>query len=375
MALVLVVAVLATAAVLGYALLAANTLQAEISSNLMHAAGAEYVAESGVNVGMYYLQWPNAAPANWTSTAGYTLFATAVPLNDGTQSNFNLSVTANPQPNTYTLQATGWPSTGSAFSHTVTATVTVHRAQIPGAGVFGGNIIIPSRTTFTSNGVSGALAIQADGAITLGGGTIIGTKSSAPLAAGSYVVPTAASVNYYGVGTSGGNYLWTDGTTLGTPQQITTNTLTATNLPAKLPSNPAGIFYHQGNLSITGNVTIAGTLIIRAGALTVQGNATLNPASQFPAVICEQDAIIKGASHVLTANGVVFLGTGFSWSGTNTNSTFIVNGALVMPAGALIDSSTKGTTTVTYSAANTDVPLLTTFDQAALSIQTTSWTQ
>src|SRR5271156_3838177 len=85
MALVLVVAVLAVAAVLGYAMLSANTLQAEISSNLMNAAGAEYVAESGVNVGMYYLQWPASAPISWTNTPDYKLFATAVPLNDGTQ--------------------------------------------------------------------------------------------------------------------------------------------------------------------------------------------------------------------------------------------------------------------------------------------------
>jgi hypothetical protein len=188
-------------------------------------------------------------------------------------------------------------------------------------------------------------------------------------------VPTASTVNYYGVGSSGGNYLWTDGTTLGTPQQITASSLTSANLPAKLPSNPAGIFYHQGNLSITGALTIDGTLIIRGGALTVQANATLKPATQFPALICEQDMIIKGASRVLTANGVVFLGTGFSWTGTNTNSKIIIDGALLMPSGASIGTSAKGTCTVTYSAANTDVPLLTTFDQAAISVQTNGWTQ
>jgi hypothetical protein len=375
MALVLVVTVLAVAAVLGYAMLSANTLQAEISSNLMNAAGAEYIAESGVNVGLYYLQSPASAPASWTNTPGYTLYAMAVPLNDGTGANFNLSVTANPQPNSYTLVSTGLPSVGSAFSHTTTATVTVNRVPIPGAGVFGGNISVPARATLSNNGVSGAVAIQADGIVTGSLGAIIGAIDSAPLASSAYVVPAASTVNYYGVGSGAGNYLWTDGKTLGRPQQITASTLTAANLPAKLSSNPAGIFYHDGNLSITGTVALDGTLIVRGGTLTVQGKVTLNPASQFPALICDQDAIIKGASRTLDANGVVFLGTGFSWSGTNTNSTFVVNGALIMPAGATIGTSAKGLTSVTYSATNTNVPLLTTFDQPALSVQINSWNQ
>jgi uncharacterized Zn-binding protein involved in type VI secretion len=374
MALVLVVAVLATAAVLGYAMLSANTLQAEVSSNLMHAAGAEYVAESGINVGMYYLQWPANSPANWTSTPGYKLYATAVPLNDGTESNFNLAVTANAQTNTYTLQSTGYPTPGSAFSHAATATVTVKRVPIPGAGVFGGGITIPARTTFSSAGITGALAIQADGAITQSGGTIVGNESAAPLTPAAYVAPTASNVNYYGVGTTG-NYLWTDGTTLGTPQQITVATLTAAKLPATLSSNPAGIFYHQGDLVVTGSVTINGTLIVRGGSLTVQGTLIINPASQFPALVCEEDAIIKGQSRQLAANGVVFLGTGFSWSGNNTNSAINITGALVMPSAATIGTTTKGVCNVTYSASNTNVPLLTTFDQPAASVEINSWTQ
>jgi hypothetical protein len=375
MALVLVVAVLATATILGYAMLASSTLQSEISSNLMQAAGAEYVAESGVNVGIYYLQYPAAAPASWTNTTGYTLYATNVPVNDGTQSNFDLSVKANPQPNVYTIEATGRPSTGSAFSHTATAVVTVNRVQIPGAGVFGGSIAIPSRTTFSSNGVAGALAIQANGIITQSGGTISGTQSPAPLSSNAYIVPDSSSVNFFGVGTSSGNYLWTDNVTLGTPQLITASTLTVSKLPAQLSSNPAGIFYHDGDLTVTGNVTINGTLIIRNGTLTVQGNLTLNPAAQFPALICEDNAIIKGADRVLTANGVVFFGMGFSWTGSNTGSSLIINGALLMPAGASIASSTRGTVSVIYSAANTNVPLLTTFNQAALSVKSNSWSQ
>jgi hypothetical protein len=375
MALVLVVAVLATAAVLGYALLSANTLQAEISCNLLQAASAEYVAESGVNVGNYYLQMPEAAPASWTNTAGYKLYATAVPLNDGTPSNFDLAVVANPQPNTYTLTSTGWPSVGSAFSHTATAKVTVNRVPIPAAGVFGGDLVIALGATFSSSGVSGAQAIQANGIISTTGGTIAGVLSAAPLPATAYVVPTVNTVNYYGVGSSGGTYLWTDNITLGTPQQITASTLTAANLPAQLPTNPAGIFYHQGALTISGDLAIAGTLIIRGGTLTVSGSVTLNPAAQFPALICDRDIVLKGTRHVVTANGVVFAGTGFSLTGNTKHSSFLINGALLMPAGAMLSTATGGSLIVNYSVANTNVPVLATFDEPATSVQINSWTQ
>lgn len=375
MALVLVIVVLATAAVLAYAMLATNTLQAQTSSNLLQAANAEYAAESGVNVAMYYLQWPALAPASWTNTPDYTLFATGVPLNDGTPVNFNVSATPNAQLNTYTIQSTGYPSAGSAFSHLATATVTVNRVQIPGAGVFGGSITIPSHSNFSNSGVTGAVAVQAAGSVSQIGGTITGAISQAPLAAIAYVVPDTSSVNFYGVGVSGGNYLWSDGVTLGTPQQIAANNLTSAKVPARLASNPAGIFYHQGNLSITGNVVLNGALIVRGGTLTVEGSLTINPVAQFPALVCEENVIIEGAGNSLTANGVAYLGTGFSWAGATAGSALVVNGALMMPSGASIVASASGTISVTYNAATANVPQLSTFSQPALSVQTNSWTQ
>src|SRR5205823_4412594 len=78
MALLLVIAVIALAAVLGYAMLSGATLQNRAGANQVRLAGADYLAESGMNIAMYYLQNPDKAPGYpsfggvgyWTGTGG-----------------------------------------------------------------------------------------------------------------------------------------------------------------------------------------------------------------------------------------------------------------------------------------------------------------
>ena len=376
MALLLVVAVLATAAVLGYAMLSVNTLQAQLASNLTHTAGAEYDAEAGANVAEYYLQTPTVAPSSWTSTPGYKLYAMAVQVNDGTTASFDVTAVKGASRNVYTIQSIGRTSTGSAYTHSTNASITVARVGIPGAGVFGGNISIPTRTTFSDGAVSGALAIQANGTVTaVTGSTISGTIDRAPLSALAYTAPTAATVNYYGVGVSPSTYLCYDGVTLGTPQLISATSIKTASIPAVAANNPGAIYYHFGNATISGTFTLPGTLIIRGGTLTISSNATITPKTGYPAMVCEQGVTISGASRTFTANGVVFIGGNYTWTGTNTSSKFLVNGALVMPSGSTIQTTNNGTFTVTYASAKANVPDLTTFDQAGLSVKVNSWAQ
>jgi hypothetical protein len=381
MALVMVIAVMATASILAYALLESSSLQASISGNLANTANSEYIAESGINIATYYLQNPALAPASWTSTSGYLLHATAVPLNDGTSAAFDVSVSSTTTRDVFTLSSTGYTSTASPLTHAVTARVTVNRAKIPAAGVFGGNIAIPAGATFSSGSITGGAAIQANGTISTSGsliGTLLGTVRAAPLPSTSYVAPTATNVNYYGVGMPGGVYLYTDGTTLGTPQQITAATLNSANLPTLSPNNPAAIFYHNGNLAISSNLAFAGTLVVRGGNLTISaGNTTItiNPRPKFPALLCEQNLTYGGRNSTLTINGVVFLGTGFAWSGGINGSQCRINGALVLPGGKTIGSSATGSLAVTYTPSTIDVPGLTQFDQPGVNIKANTWSQ
>ncbi len=75
LALVLVLAAIALAAVLGFAMLSGAALQTRTTSNAANSAAADYLGESGINIAMYYLQYPEQAPSlngsgYWAGTGG-----------------------------------------------------------------------------------------------------------------------------------------------------------------------------------------------------------------------------------------------------------------------------------------------------------------
>src|SRR5438045_3403998 len=83
MALMLVVILISIATVMGYALLATSSMQAQISNTTVMAASADSLAESGVNLAMYYLQNPLTAPLTpgqsfWHGDTGISLGSTVV---------------------------------------------------------------------------------------------------------------------------------------------------------------------------------------------------------------------------------------------------------------------------------------------------------
>src|SRR4051812_20757952 len=88
--LMMVMAVVAIATVMGMAILASNTLQAEASANQDQAWQADAMAESGVNLGLYYLQ--NLGDSDTTKCpAGVTSLAVPPPSNTPyTQNNVGL---------------------------------------------------------------------------------------------------------------------------------------------------------------------------------------------------------------------------------------------------------------------------------------------
>src|SRR2546421_8380608 len=74
-ALVMVVALILLATVLGFAMLSGSMLQMRAGGNLSKSAQADYLAESGLNLAMYYLQNPTLAPSlnasgYWAGTGG-----------------------------------------------------------------------------------------------------------------------------------------------------------------------------------------------------------------------------------------------------------------------------------------------------------------
>src|SRR5688572_17257892 len=121
-ALMMVVAVVALASTLGYVMLVSASLQSRASTNQTKLVSAEYLAESGLNIAMYYLEHPNRAPA--VNAEGYWAgMNTSYGLPNGSVGTLSVSVTRDAtDPWTYEVVSAASVGSTSDASRNVTRT-------------------------------------------------------------------------------------------------------------------------------------------------------------------------------------------------------------------------------------------------------------
>ena len=123
MALMLVVAVIAMASLIGYAMLSNASIQAQAAGNHERAAIADYLAESAVQTAGYYLQRSMVGmPGDWDDTSGYMIHAQNVTVT-GVDGSFDLAVSPTTTPDVYQIVATGRSGGSSPLTRTITAQV------------------------------------------------------------------------------------------------------------------------------------------------------------------------------------------------------------------------------------------------------------
>src|SRR5687768_1933711 len=110
-ALLLVLAAVALAAVIALAMLSTSALQAQVSSNAQQHASSEYLAESGMQAALYYLQYPHLRPPAWGTSPGFYIKATNVSMPDS-DGRFDVEVTETATRDVYLLRAVGRAVTG-----------------------------------------------------------------------------------------------------------------------------------------------------------------------------------------------------------------------------------------------------------------------
>jgi len=363
----LVLVAVALAALIGYAMLSAASLQTQISDGTSRAAAADCIADSAVGAGIFFLQYPSKTPASWMGHAGYVMYADNVPMPDGSGS-FDIDVTASPTTrDRYRIRVTARSGGSTPLTRSATANVQVMRVTPTYAGAFGGSVTI--RTNYTFNG-----SVLAGGGVTMAGGTITGSTIISPPQP-SFVVPTLADVNHYGAGDVPGQYLMPDGLTLGTPQPLSSPLLAP---PAwNSTTNPGRVFYCNGDLRIPASMNFPGTLVVRGGSLfldVANGTIAFNPQPGFPALIVDRYLVMNKPMLTVTANGIVWTGSGLRWlSSGSVGSVLTINGALMMPAGASLSDTYSGLFTVNYHADAMNVPDLRVTPQAATSVKILSW--
>jgi hypothetical protein len=392
LALMLVVAVVALASMLGLVMLSTATLANRASANQGRMFSADYLAQSGVNLAMYYLQYPDRAPAAQINASGYWGgTAGDIAISSAVQGTVNVTVTRDASDSwTYEVVSTGTAGVQSdtALSRTTGARIYVrneyqaHYAAAanydftaPAGFLFTGDVygkgLLAFRTSVSGlqYGVSGTAHCGSKqnntGFIsTPGGGWDIMTN---PL----YGAPTSGDLNLYRT------YTVRDITyNCDTIPSATTSLTGALGVVTKSSSasNPAGVWYRDGAtgglFTLNDNVTINGTLVID-GDLRINGaGIVITPNAGYPGLIVTGNVTIVQPTKSLTVNGTMYCGkqllqTGAPGGTVSLYSKLTVNGSLLMGSTTLAPTGSPYlvTTTLTYDATKSKSPDLTSASQ------------
>src|SRR4051812_25184451 len=161
-AMILVVVMMAAAAVMSFALLSSASMQAEAARNSVSSSNADTLAQSGTNLAMYYLMYPDKASTSlMTTTSGVTYYnpGTNVPtmnLADGsTVSKINVALSSHSGTlSVYGVDVTANSGDSSSLSRTLRSSVQVQSMYTPKyAMAANGAFTIPSSgVTVSVNG-------------------------------------------------------------------------------------------------------------------------------------------------------------------------------------------------------------------------------
>src|SRR5688500_18904351 len=121
-AMLLVIAAIAVASVMGLAILSSTTLQGQVVGNTQKSMSADCLAESGINLAMYYLLNPASAPS--LNADGYWPGATDYSLGSDFSGTVTIAITR-PATNTYDITAVGM---NGGVSRTLRSRVKVNTA-------------------------------------------------------------------------------------------------------------------------------------------------------------------------------------------------------------------------------------------------------
>jgi hypothetical protein len=352
-AMILVVVLMATAAIMAFALISSASIQAQASRNSIASYSADALAQSGSSLATYYLMNPDKASASLMTTSGSKTFynpganfGSISTSNGASVSNIALSVESQSGLiTTYGVDVTSNSGTSSAASVTRTlhsdvavdsryvvkyAMASNDAFTIPLSGVsvtIGGNVRCDS-------GIGGLLT-----AIT--GSTIIPSNTAKP-AYPTAGVPSYSQLNIckslpqyptmvaQSAGT--GTAAFTVGT--GTAQLVSGS---ITSFPAANASNPDAVYYATGSLTISGAGTYNGTLVVKSpNNLIISANGvTINSKKTGqPALIVGGNLVFNGgvilSTRALTVNGLTWLGGNMlAQGGVLPTTQLTVNGALM----------------------------------------------
>ena len=351
-AMLLVLAVVVVASVLGYAMLSSAAMTKQANTNAAITASAQGMAESGVNLALYYLQNPDKAPTYptvpttdlnrqlyWQGTNGQY-----IDIGSPAVGSVKVAVTRTLVSNRWQYEVTAYGRTaGSTLERKAQATLLVNSEyRVEHAAVFNNDVTLPGNTRIGTAGMNngdvysnGALVIRTGGQV-LGRATrrkitataVQPTSWVIPPPALPKIVPTFAEVRSYQT------YELPKGVEYNAAAIVGTSLASGTILQPTA-SNPAGVFIAPGNLTMHSGSEVHGTLIVHgtltfAGAL-LGGNTFIHSAQPgFPAVVVGGNMIFGsplGIAPVAKIEGLAYVAG--KVDGTGLLPTLNVKGSLM----------------------------------------------
>ncbi len=349
-ALLLVLILVMASVVMGAAYLSMAATQASAARNYTAFSNARYLAESGLNHGLYLLRYNPAQFGNNAQLGPYTV--------SGASGSYYLSAAVNVD-GSYTL--TSRAVIGSAAFGNVQRSVSATVARTPapivpsplaksmlvnsGFLTFGSNLTVNGdmhvNGWIMNNGATFNGDVTATRTITQLSGAITGQTSSYT---SSIAAPDLKRDDYKDYKLGGTAYRacdFTDTDILSTSSITNGGSISAA-------TNVGGVAnLTRGAVRVRDNVVIDGTLVID-GNLTLDGaNIVINAQKGFPALVVNGTIYIGPNARNITINGMVVVTNGVQSSGATALANMVINGSLAASATG-VASSLPGHYTVNF---------------------------
>lgn len=374
---ILVLVVVGLAVVLGSALLQSASLNGQIEHNVTSAMELESRAESGINLGLYYLQHPHDAPS--LNGDGYYPGGTALSIGTETIQSLTVNRTAG---DVYELVS---QVQDGALDRTTRARARVISEYEVKYALAANSDVDLTHGKVRSNAVIGSMLV--DGVVSATGTLVTsllladGTNGSTFTPAPSYLnrpVPYFSEILFTAALPS---YTYNGATY--TAQELTSNVNGL--LSGNVVTNPANVWYSKSSRKVTFSLTVPGTLVIlgESSDLDVDGALSVTPKPGMPGLIVQRDFKLTQNNSAATINGLFWVGRRLESAPLKVINILLnlfqqpylkVNGALML---ATMDSDGlshfEGELDLSYNASKVDLPDFSSYGRTPAGVVVLDW--
>ncbi|HEY0009608.1 MAG TPA: hypothetical protein VGB55_12850 [Tepidisphaeraceae bacterium] len=324
-ALIMVIMAVGLASVMAVAVLATAQMRATIAGVGQSRLQGQYLAQSGLNLAVYYIEHPEASP---------------VPLKDGYwgsvhypgENNLRLSPLLGELTITVVNTAIGQLTVTSVATideqkTTATAKISLRKsrtfeyASFNRSGLTLNSLSTVTGGLYTDGAISPPATGQVSGTIVAANGALLpGGQPFNPAESTEYPI---SLIDYYAP-----TYFYQG-------RRCTAQTLPQTVgllLPIQdIFNNPANVWYvKDNNTTFSQPLTMVGTIVTaRNRSAIFTSSVTITPFPDMPALVVGKDLEMRNAGRTVRLNGVTYVGGLLRGNSTATGSTLRVNGAFI----------------------------------------------